>query len=189
MRVRDKGPLRWLAWAFFSWTGKIKRRPYADGFGVLLLVRSLYQNAVVRTVAEYIYPPAGGGPVSLEYITDLAKSPRILPFLLPLVYMYSVLGFKRLRSIEAPVFIAVIFAALGLSAPILMPQYAEMLSLSVFAYHAILTVLPAKEDRISPYERKYRVWQAIATPEGGPVRLRGKDIKHWHIVGQGKKKK
>lgn len=189
MRVRDKGPVLWLLWAIFSWNGKIKRLPYAAAFGILFLLTSLYQIAVVPTVAEYVYPPPGGAPLSLEYIKELAKSREILPFLLPLIYMYSALGFKRLRSVEAPIFIAVIFATAGMTAPILLPKYAEMISLSVFAYHAILVVLPAKEDRISPYERKYRVWQALARPEGGPIRLPGKAIKHWHIVRQGREKK
>lgn len=186
MRVRDKGPIPWAGWALFGWKGKIKRLPYAVAFGILFLLTPLYQIAVVPMVAEYIYPPPGGAAISLEYVKQLATSPRILPFLLPLLYMYSVLDFKRLRSIGGPIFIAVLFACLSMAAPVYLPKYAEMISLSVFAYHAILAVLPAREDRISPYERKYRVWQAIAARDGGPVRLPGKAVKHWHIVRHGK---
>ena len=188
MRVRDKGPIPWLFWALLGWRGKIKRLPYAVAFGILFLLTPLYQIAVVPMVAEYLYPPPGGAAISLEYVKQLASSPQILPFLIPLLYMYSVLDFKRLRSIEGPIVIGVLFAALSMAGPIYLPKYAEMMSLSVFAYHAILAVLPAKEDRISPYERKYRVWQSLAGEAGEPIRLPGKAIRHWHIVKQPKAK-
>ena len=192
MHVKDKGPIPWLGWALFSWKGKIKRLPYAVAFVILTFLGRFYPIIVVPLVAQYIYPPADGAQMSVEYIKSLAANPLILLFYTPLLYVYMVLDIKRLRSIEISIALATalaaLFAAASLASPILVPQYAQQLSLSIFCYHAILAVLPAKEDRISPYERKYRVWRAIANGKGDPVRLSGKAIKHWHIVSQNRAK-
>lgn len=187
MRVKDKGPLPWIGWAFFSWQGKMKRLPYMVSFAILFFLTRFYQIATVPLAAEYFFPPPGGAAIDVAYIVQLAASPQILPFYIPLIYMYTVLDIKRLRSVGGPLFISVLFAVASFVAPVYLPKYAEMLSLSIFAYHAILAVLPAQEDRISPYERKYRVWQTLFTGDGTPRRLNGKEIKHWHIVSSGKK--
>lgn len=185
MRVRDKGPLLWLVWAFFSWRGRIKRIPYAVAFVLLVMLARLYVTIVAQTVAVYLFPPPGGAEIDLDYVRQLAASTHIVPFLIPAFYMYTVLDIKRLRSIGAPLVLSAVFAAISLLVPIFLPQFTEMSAMTVFAYHAILAVLPAKEDRMSPYERKYKLWQSLATGDGTPRRLSGKDIKHWHIVRQG----
>lgn len=184
MRVRDKGFLLWLVWAFFDWRGVIKRLPYAIAFFSFSLLVNPYVTIAAQTVAVYFLPPPAGVELDPAYVRQVASSLHMIPFLLPICYMFTVLDMKRLRSIEAPRILAVIFALVSVFVPIFAPAYAEMSAMTVFAYHAILAVIPAKEDRLSPSERKYRTWQAIATGDGTPRRLSGRDIKTWHIVSR-----
>ncbi len=182
MRFRDKGFLPWLGWALLSWRGSIKRMPYAVSFFCLLLVTPIYVRIAAESLAVYLLPPPPGVELNPAYVRGLAGSAAMLPLLLPVLYVFVALDIKRLRSAGGPLILAVIFAVLTLAGPIFAPGAAEMLSLTGFAYHAILAVIPAKEDRISPQERKYRTWRAIATGDGSPRRLAGKDVKVWHVV-------
>lgn len=192
MKVADAGFFRWIAWALFSWNGTIKRLPYLGSFFCLVLVVRVYVSAAVQWLAVNVAPPPPGVELDAAYVATFATSRYIIPFLLPVCFIYLMLDVKRLRSIGLSSLhalgVALIFSGLTPFAPIAAPAFANMVVMTTFAYHAILGVIPAAEDRISPAERKYRTWRALATGDGTPRRLRGKDIKTWHIVRQGPKK-
>ena len=184
MRVRDKGFPVWLVWAFFDWRGTVKRLPYAIAFFAFTLLVNPYVTIAAQAVAVYFLPPPPGVEMDAAYVRQVAGSLYILPFLLPVCYLFAALALKRRRSLGGPLVLAPLFALLSVFVPLFAPAYAEMTGMTSFAYHAILAVIPAREDRISPQERKYKTWQAIATGDGTPSRLRGKDIKHWHVVSK-----
>ena len=185
MQLAKVGFLRWFAWAFFSPSGRIKRLPYAISAFCLLLLLKPYTAIAVQTLAVYIMPPPEGAAPTIEYVRELSLSWHIVPLLAPICYMRLCLDIKRLRSVGTSLLICLPFAAMFLFSPIIPPEYGEMNSLTIFAYLAILAVIPAREDRMNPLERKYRTWQAIATGDGTPRRLSGKDIKSWRIMRQG----
>lgn len=185
MQVAKVGFPRWFAWAFFSPGGRIKRLPYALSSFCLYLLLIPYIPVAAQIMALYILPPPGGARPDLEYVRSLAMSASIMPLLLPVCYVRLCLDFKRLRSIGAPLVIALPFAALLLFSPLIPPDFGEMNSMTILACLAILSVIPAREDRLSPLERKYRTWQAVATGDGTPRRLSGKEILSWRIVRQG----
>lgn len=187
MQLAKAGFPRWFAWAFFSPSGRIKRLPFAACSFILYLLLIPYVSIAAQTLAVYVLPPPEGGQPTLEYVRGLSLSAAIIPLLLPACSIRLCLDVKRLRSIGASVLIAVPFAALFLFSPLLPAELGEMNSMTVFAYLAILAVIPAKEDRMSPLERKYRTWQAIATGNGAPRRLSGAEITSWRIVRQGPK--
>lgn len=190
MKAADVGFFRWLVWALFSWKGKIKRLPYIGSFFCLILVVRVYIGVAAQWLAVNVAPPPAGVPLDPAYAVSLATSLYIVPFLLPVCYIYIVLDVKRLRSIglsdlQAGL-AALLFSGVTPFVPILVePAFQQMIVMTTFAYHAILAVIPAKEDRMSPLERKYRTWQAIATGDGTPRRLPGKAVKSWRIVRQG----
>lgn len=185
MQLAKVGFITWFSWAFFSWKGRMKRLPFAVASLCLYLLLVPYVPIAAQTLAVYFMPPAGGGSPDLEYVRTLANSVYMVPLLLPVCYMRLCLDFKRLRSIEAPLLIALPFVGLLLFSPVLPPDLGQMSTLTIFAYLGIMAIIPAKEDRVSPHERKYRTWQAISTGDNKPIRLRGKDIKGWRIVRQG----
>lgn len=191
MKAADVGFFRWIVWALFGWNGKIKRLPYLGSFFCLILVVRIYVSAAVQWIAVNLAPPPAGVELDAAYVATLVTSHHIIPFLLPACFIYVMLDVKRLRSIGLgslpSLGVALLFSGLTPFAPIVVPAFANMVVMTTFAYHAILGVIPAEEDRISPLERKHRTWQAIATGDGTPRRLRGKDIKTWHIVRQGPK--
>jgi hypothetical protein len=191
MRVKDKGPIPWLGWAYFSWRGAIKRLPYAVAYIILVFLANTFGNMIPAAVALNLFPPPAGVELNAEWLQQLVQSGKVLPFLLPFWYMYTMLDLKRMRSIGTPLVVSfgcpALFAFLSLAAPVIMPDYVRECAMTVFAFHAILFVIPAKEDRISAYERKYRVWQLLATGNGTPKRLNRKDIKAWHVVRSGPK--
>lgn len=189
MTIADAGFFRWLFWALFSWKGRIKRLPYVGSFFCLVLVVRIYINAAAQWLAVNTLPPPGGAAPDPAYVLGLTSSQHIVPFLLPICYIYIVLDIKRLRSIGAPLAPAFLFSGITPFVPIFAPGFAEAVVMTTFAYHAILAVIPAKEDRLSPLERKYRTWQAIATGNGAPRRFTGKEIKHWRIVRPGPEKR
>jgi hypothetical protein len=189
MRVKDKGPIPWLAWAYFDCRGAIKRMPYAVAYVILVFLVNIFGSMIPPAVAVYIFPPPAGTEVNAAWLEQLVASGKVLPFMLPFFYIYVVLDLKRLRSIGTPLLVSlgcpVLFAALSLAAPLVLPKLVQECAMAVFAYHAILFVVPAREDRVSPLERKYMVWQALATGDGTPRRLTRKEIKGWRIVRQG----
>lgn len=185
MRFSDAGFLRWTAWAFFSWQGRIKRLPYAATFFALVLVVRAYATAAAQWMAVNVLPPPPGVALDPAYVAKVATSPEMAIFLLPVCYIYIVLDVKRLRSIGAPLALAFVFSGLTPFVPLFAPTLAQIIILTTFAYHAILAVVPAAEDRVSPLERKAGLWRSLATGTGMPRRLRGADIKFWRIVRQG----
>lgn len=189
MRLAEAGFPIWFVWAFFSPGGRIKRLPFMVSSFILYLLLSPYLNIAAQILAVYILPPPEGGPPSPEYVKALSMSAPGVLLMLPVCYIRLCLDVKRLRSIGAPVLIAVPFAALLLFSPLIPVALGEMNSMGIFAYLAILAVIPAREDRMSPLERKYRTWQAIATKDGTPRRLSGKEILSWRIVPQDSKKR
>lgn len=184
--MADVGLARFINWALFSWNGSIKRLPYLGIFFGLVLVARIYLSIAAQWMATNAVPPPDGLKPDAAYVVGLMGSLYIVPFLLPICYIYIMLDIKRLRSIglgSLPALsMALVFSGLTPFAPIVAPAYIDMVAMTTFAYHAILGTIPAAEDRISPLERKYRVWQAIATGNGTARRLRGKDIKRWHVV-------
>ena len=189
MRVAQVGFLRWLGWAYFSPGGQIKRLPFAGASFLLFFLLILYVLIAAQILAVYILPPPEGGPPSVHYMRDLAMSSALVPLLLPGAYMRLCLELKRLRSIGAPLIIAVPFVSLYLFSRIIPENFREISSLSVLAYLAILAVIPAKEDRVEPLERMARTWQTVVTGDGTPRRMSGKDILAWRVVRQGSAKK
>ena len=187
-KAMKRSMLGTLVWALFSWRGRIKRMPYAVCFLILALLTRPLMTMAAQTMAVYVLPPPEGTVLDFAYVTSLTLRPEIIPVLLPFCYMYIVLDIKRLRSIGAPLILAFIFSGLSPFVPLIAPDFAEMAAMTAFAYHAILAVIPAKEDRMSPLERKYRTWQSIATGDGTPRRLSGKDITSWRVVPKPKKK-
>lgn len=185
MTIAEHGFFPWVGWAFFNWRGRIKRLPYALGFLCLVLLVRIYTSAVAQWIAVNVAPPPQGIPLDPSYVGEMMHSPHIVPFLIPIAYLFIVLDIKRLRSMGAPILLAVVFSGLSPFVPVYFPGIQETSVMTMFAYHAILAVVPAKEDRLSPLERKALVWKALATGSGMPRRLRGRDIKSWHIVRQG----
>ncbi len=179
------GSPRWCLWAFFSPVGTIKRLPFAVCTFILYLLMQPYVSAAIQILAVHILPPPDGGRPSPEYARALAMSASAIPLLLPLCFMRLCLEMKRLRSIGVSPLIALPFAALFLFSPLIPPSLGEMSTLSAVAYLGILAVVPAKEDRMSPLERKSLTWRAIATGNGTPRRLSGAEILSWRIVRQG----
>jgi hypothetical protein len=189
MRAPKVGFLRWLGWAFFSPDGQIKRLPFAGTSFLLYLLLILYTPIAAQVLAVYILPPPGGGLPSVDYVRGLALGPAFIPLLLPGAYMRLCLDLKRLHSIGAPRIIAVPFVSLFLFSPLIPADFREISTMIVLGYLVILAVIPAKEDRMEPLERKYRTWQAIATGDGTPRRLSGRDILSWRVVRPGSVKK
>jgi hypothetical protein len=194
MKAADVGFFRWLFWALLSWQGKMKRLPYIGSFFCLVLTVRIYVNFATQWLAVNAVPPPAGVAPDSAYMISLATSQYIVPFLLPICYIYIVLDIKRLRSIGLNTWqaglIALVFSGVTPFVPIVVaPAFQQLIIMTTFAYHAILAVIPAREDRISPLERKYRTWRAIATGNGTPRRLPGKAIKSWRIVKQGPAKK
>lgn len=185
MRLAKVGFLRWFFWAFFSPNGRIKRLPFAISSLILYLLLIPYVPVAAQTLALYWLPPPDGAAPSLEYVRGLAMSASIIPLLLPVCYMRLCLDLKRLRSVGVPLLIAVPFVALFLLSPLIPAEYGQMSTMTILGYLAILAVVPAREDRLSPQERKFRTWQAIATGNGAPRRLSGSQILSWNIVRQG----
>lgn len=192
MKFSDVGLLRWIFWAYLSWKGVIKRLPYAIGFFALVICVQTYTTAVAQWVAVNIAPPPAGMELNAEYVVSIASSIHIAPFILPVCYIYMALDFKRMRSVglsALPAFgIALFFSGAGPFMPIFVQGAGQATAMIVFAYHAILAILPAAEDRLSPLERKYKTWQSIATGNGTPCRLSGGDVKEWRIIRQGPEK-
>ncbi|MDR0339672.1 MAG: hypothetical protein LBH65_05275 [Desulfovibrio sp.] len=189
MKMNDVGFPRWLLWALFSPAGRIKRLPYVVSFVILTLFIGPYTRAMAEITALHMFPPEGGAAIDVAYVQALASSSAMIPALLPVFFVYCMLDIKRLRSLGLSLSIllplAVAFAALTTYPAILAPGLLQPIALTGFAYHAILAVIPAKEDRLHPLERKAMTWKAIATGDGTPRRLSGKDIKQWRIVRQG----
>jgi uncharacterized membrane protein YhaH (DUF805 family) len=185
VNIAEQGFIRCFFWAFFSWRGEIRRLPYALAFFGFVLLARIYASAAAQWLAVTLLPPPGNVAPDPAYVTALASTTAFLPFLLPVCYCAVVLDLKRLRSIGAPAFLAFLLSGLTPLVPFFAPSLTEMTALSSFAYHAILAVIPAKEDRLDPQEKKARTWKRIATGDGSPRRLRGKDIKEWRIVRQG----
>lgn len=186
MKVADVGIFRWFFWALFSWQGCIKRLPFLIGFLFLVLFAGPYTNAAAQVLAVYFVPPASGAAPDQAYVLSLLRHPGMAPALLPIFYVYMALELKRLRSIalDARLCLGLSFllAALSTYGALYMPSLLQPIAMTTFASHAILATIPAKEDRLHPLERKAKTWKAIATGDGTPRRLSGKDIKHWHVV-------
>lgn len=186
MQVAKDGFIRWFFWAYFSWRGEMKRLPYALGYFAFMLLVPVYTSVAAQWLAVNVVPPPGGGAPDPAYAISLTATTYILPFLLPICFISIALDLKRLRSIGGPLALAFAFSLATVLAPIYAPGLLEMISLTSFAYRAILAVIPAKEDRLSPLERKARTWERLATGTGSPRRLSGKQITEWRIVRQGR---
>ncbi|MDL2316564.1 hypothetical protein LJC59_05725, partial [Desulfovibrio sp. OttesenSCG-928-A18] len=173
MTISEHGFLRWIAWALFSCNGRIKRFPYAFAFFFLILLMRIYINLATQLIAAYFVQVPAGMELNPEFFAALATSNYVLPFMVPVFYIYVALDIKRLRSIEAPMIplIACAFAAISCLTPVFFPALGEMAAMTTFAYHAILALIPAKEDRLHPLERKARTWKALAKGDGQPIRL------------------
>ena len=184
MKIAEQGFFRWCFWAFFQWRGEMRRLPYILAFFAFVLVVRIHVSAAAQWLAVNVLPPPGNVVPDPAYAASLALTPAIIPFLLPVCYCYIVLDVKRLRSIGAPLLPAFLFSGLTPFVPIFAPQLTEATVLTTFAYPAILAVIPAQEDRLPLPEKKARTWKRIATGNGTPRRLRGKDIKEWRIVRQ-----
>lgn len=189
MQVAKAGFLRWLFWALFSFSGRIKRLPFVGATFVVMLLQVPYLSFAMQVLAVFIMPPADGTHPSPEYMAQVRNTLPMVPLLLPIFYLRLALDMKRLRSIGAPVAIAFAFGLLFLLSPIYPESITEMANMTIIAYLGVLAIIPSKEDRMSPLERKFKTWQAIATGDGTPRRLSGKDILEWRIVRQGPAKK
>lgn len=185
MTLAEHGFLRWFFWALFSWRGRMKRVPYAFFTLFLLLLQKTYLSIAMQVLAVYIIPPPDGGVPTMEYAVGLGTSLYMVPMMLPLFLLRLSLDVKRLRSIGAPLLLAPVLGSILLFSPIFPERIVEMANLTVVAYIGILAIIPSQEDRMHPLQRKARTWRAIATGDGTPVRLSGKDIKGWRIARQG----
>lgn len=182
MQIAKDGYLRWFFWAFFSWKGRIKRLPFAGATFCLMLFQVPYLSFAIQFLAVYIVPPADGSFPTPAYASEMGRTMAMIPFMLPIALLRFGLDIKRLRSIGAPLAIAAVFGVLFLISPIFTPGITEMINMTTIAYLGILAILPAKEDRMSSLERKHRAWQSLATGDGTPRRLSGKDILSWKVV-------
>lgn len=189
MQAAKVGLFRWFIWALFSFSGRIKRLPFAGATFIVMLLQVPYLSIAMQTLAVYILPPPDGSHPSPEYMAQVRNTLAMVPLMLPICFLRLALDIKRLRSIGAPVAIAIAFAALFLFSPVYPPSITEMANMSMIAYIGVLAIIPSKEDRMSPLERKYNTWKAIATGDGTPRRLTGKDIHEWRIMRQGPAKK
>jgi hypothetical protein len=145
-------------------------------------------TAAAPWLAVTVLPPPGNAVPDPAYAASLASTTAIIPFLLPVCYCAIVFDVKRLRSIGAPLALAFIFSGMTPFVPIFASRLTEVAIMITFAYHAILALIPAQEDRLAPLEKKARTWKRVATGDGTPRRLRGKDITEWRIVRQGPEK-
>ena len=179
MRVADDGFFPWLVWAFFKWNGKMNRLPYLGAMGCFLLLLTLYTFLVGLAYTHFIIPPPDGTPADMNYLLEVLRSGAVSPFaMLPLTVISVMLDAKRLRSIGAFPWIAIIMNALNFLRPDeeVAGPLGSIISIAGMAYLLILILIPSR-GTAQPVNRGFP-----RSSGGGPRRMSGKELTNWRLI-------
>ena len=165
MRISENGFFRWLFWALFKWEGTIDRVPYSGALLLTWILSIVYMFLLGLFCAHVLFPPPEGVALDGEYILQVLRSGGVLRFApLPLAVVAVLRDAKRLRSMGAFPWIAVIMAMLDLIRPDMPEAVGKILGLAGLAYLLILLLMPARN---------------AARPGAGPRRVSGEDLTNW----------
>lgn len=184
MRVADNGFFPWLAWAFFKWNGKINRLPYLGALACLLALLTLYTFLLGLFYAHFIVPPPEGAAADTQYLLEVLGSGVVSPFaMLPLTVISVMLDAKRLRSIGAFPWLAIVMNLLNFTRAEaeVAGGLGSIFGIASLAYLLILLLLPPR-DTARPVNQGFQ--QASGRPGGGPRRMSGNDLTNWRVISR-----